>query len=203
MVADGFNADELLRIRESIREKYAEVSIAAAGKFKYLTGREGAQTLGYDAALLDEFPPELFHSFCGVGNPFALDEIEKGSSVLDIGCGAGFDLVVAARLTGPQGRVVGIDLTSEMIARAEKNLNLTDLENIEVMSVDSEELPFEDAMFDVIISNGVINLSPCKEQLFKEAQRVLKPGGRLQFADIVAETELPSSLTGSLEAWSQ
>ena len=98
---------------------------------------------------------------------------------------------------------LGEHLTEEMIARAEENLEMVGATNVEIIHVDTEEFPFSDDMFDVVISNGVINLSPCKQDLFKEIYRVLKPGGRLQFADIVAEKEIPSSLTGSLEAWSQ
>ncbi|MCB2183284.1 MAG: methyltransferase domain-containing protein [Desulfobulbaceae bacterium] len=138
-----------------------------------------------------------------MGNPFSIEDIKQGSTLLDIGCGAGFDLFIASKLTGPGGQVYGIDLTQEMIDRAQKNIKKLDTTNITIKHVDSEKIPFKDNMFDVVISNGVINLSPCKQDLFQEIKRVLKPGGRLQFADIVAENELPSNLTGSLEAWAQ
>lgn len=145
----------------------------------------------------------MLNSFCGVGNPFSIDTIRKGSILLDIGCGAGFDLLVASRLAGPDGKVYGIDLTREMVERAKENLGKIGASNVSIVHVGSEEFPFSDNMFDVVISNGVINLSPCKPDLFKEIHRVLKPGGRLQFADIVAEKEIPQEMTGSLEAWSQ
>ena len=159
--------------------------------------------LGYDSDLLHNLPPELLRSFCGVGNPFAIGSLERGSVVLDIGCGAGFDLLVAHRQVGGTGRVCGVDLTEEMIMRAQANLAGAGISDIELKQVDGDAIPYAEASFDVVISNGVINLSPCKQELFAEIIRVLKPGGRLQFADIVLETELPSHLLGSLEAWSQ
>lgn len=186
-----------------IRKKYSEVSISAEGKFQYLTGKEGALALGYEPSILKDIQPKLLNAFCGVGNPFLIGEIRQGSIILDVGCGAGFDLIVASHLTGPNGQVYGIDLTKEMIYRARNNLEKIGASNIEIKHVDTEKIPFKNQMFDLVISNGVINLSPRKQELFKEIFRVLKPGGRLQFADIVAEDKIPSSLTGSLEAWSQ
>ena len=129
--------------------------------------------------------------------------IGAGESVLDLGCGGGLDLFVAATLVGESGRVTGIDLTEDMVRRAQENLALAGMQNVEVQKVDSDTIPYEDHAFDVVISNGVINLSPRKETLFQEIHRVLKPGGRLQFADVVLDGELPPSLAGSAEAWSQ
>ncbi|KJR98854.1 MAG: hypothetical protein VR65_18785 [Desulfobulbaceae bacterium BRH_c16a] len=200
---EAFSEEEKSRIRSAIRKKYAAVSSSAAGYFKYAIGREGAQKLGYAPELLDNTPDTLLDSFCGVGNPFAVSPIKKGSIVLDIGCGAGFDLVVASRLTGETGRVYGVDLTPEMVARAQANLAAIAVDNIEVIHVSSESLPFADNTFDVVLSNGVINLSPDKPQLFAEIHRVLHPGGRLQFADIILEKMLPPQLAGDVESWSQ
>lgn len=173
------------------------------GKFKYLTGKEGAASLGYDKTILDDIPDALLSSFCGVGNPFSVDDIAMGSAILDIGSGAGFDLIVASRLTGPDGYAYGIDLTKEMVARAQQTIQSLGIDNIEVHHISSETIPFEDQRFDVVISNGVINLSPCKLELFKEIFRVLKPGGRMQFADMVLDRDLPAGMTSNLEAWSQ
>jgi ubiquinone/menaquinone biosynthesis C-methylase UbiE len=123
--------------------------------------------------------------------------------VLDIGCGAGFDLFVASRLVGPEGLVVGVDLTEEMAAKAAANLARTGVANTAVQQIDSERLPFGDNTFDAVLSNGVINLSPDKKTLYAEVLRVLKPNGRLGYADIVLEKELPPDLAGSAESWAQ
>ena len=152
---------------------------------------------------MEEIPSELLNSFCGVGNPFVIDRIEKGNTVLDIGCGAGFDLYIASRLVGAQGKVFGIDLTEEMVDRARANLAVMQIKNAKTRLVSSENLPFENETFDVVISNGVINLSPDKPNLFSEIHRVMKSGGKLQFADIILEKELPPHLATSVESWSQ
>lgn len=159
--------------------------------------------LGYDPAVLESAPGQFLESSCGVGNPFSLGEIRPGYAVLDFGCGAGFDLFVASKLVGGSGRVRGIDLTDDMVVKARENLTLARITNFEIKKVDSESIPYEDRSFDVVISNGVINLSPSKQTSFREIHRVLKPGGKLQFADVVLENELPPSLAGSAEAWSQ
>jgi ubiquinone/menaquinone biosynthesis C-methylase UbiE len=171
--------------------------------FEYPTGKTGAETLGYDSAAINETPPALLNSFCGVGNPFSIGDIQPGSNLLDIGSGAGFDLYVARRIIGDAGLVCGVDLTPEMVEVARRNLSEAGMDKIEVVNISSEKIPFDDNMFDTVISNGVINLSPCKQELFQEIFRVLKNGGRLLFADVVLEKELPDTLVGSAEAWSQ
>ena len=171
--------------------------------FEYPTGKAGAEALGYDAVAIKEAPPALLESFCGVGNPFAISVIKPGSNILDIGSGAGFDLYIAKRIVGDAGMVCGIDLTPEMVAVAQRNLSESGMDDIDVANVSSEKIPYNDKTFDFVISNGVINLSPCKQELFQEIFRVLKDGGRLRFADVVLEKELPATLVGSAEAWSQ
>lgn len=177
--------------------------LSAEGKFAYPTGRAGAQALGYEPVFIHEALPALLNFFCGVGNPFSLGMIQPGDNVLDIGSGAGFDLYVAKRLAGDTGRVCGIDLTREMVDLARKNLAAAGMSDVEVIHVSSEKIPYSTSTFDTVISNGVINLSPCKQELFREIFRVLKNGGKLQFADVILEKELPGALVGSLEAWSQ
>jgi SAM-dependent methyltransferase len=189
-------------IQEAVRRKYAEASRSLEGKFSYPTGKDGARALCYDPAMVEAAPDALMDSFCGVGNPFSLGPIEKGERVLDVGSGGGFDLFVASSLVGPEGRACGVDLTPEMVERAAENMRQTGVENVEVRRASSEKIPYGDEVFDVTISNGVLNLSPSKEQSFREIHRVLKAEGRLQFADIVLKEELPQKVASSLDAWS-
>lgn len=190
-------------IRDAVRKKYVKVAESAEGNFMYATGRQGALRLGYDPAIIASLPDDALSSFCGVGNPFALGPINGGERVLDVGCGAGFDMIVASRIVGGTGNVRGIDLTPEMAERAWANLRRADVTNGDVQVSGVESIPYRDASFDVVISNGVINLSPAKEEVFNEIYRVLRPGGRLQFADIVLNEALPADVANSLEAWSQ
>jgi len=189
-------------IRDGVRRKYAAVAQSAAGQFGYPTGREGAAQLGYDPAVLSAAPAELLRAFCGVGNPFSLGEIAPGEAVLDVGCGAGFDLFVASRLVGPGGRPCGIDLTPEMAAQARTHLAEAGTGHTEVRVAAVEAIPYDDGNFDVVISNGVLNLTPHKEASFRELFRVLRAGGRLQFADIVLHGEADAAAC-SIDAWSQ
>jgi 2-polyprenyl-3-methyl-5-hydroxy-6-metoxy-1,4-benzoquinol methylase len=165
---EAFSAEQLNQIREAIRKKYTEVSISAEGKFGYTTGKEGAIALSYPAEILENLSSELLNSFCGVGNPFLLSPINAGDTVLDIGSGAGFDLLVANYYAGPEGRVCGIDLTQEMVQRARENIGKAGIDTIEITYVLSEKIPYDNETFDVVTSNGVINLSPSKPCFFRK-----------------------------------
>jgi arsenite methyltransferase len=189
-------------IQRAVRKKYAEVSGSAAGRFRYLTGKAGAAALGYDLSVLSDLPDTVFDAFCGVGNPFTLGSLRSGETILDVGCGAGLDMILASRLVGATGRVRGIDLTPEMVEQARANLVRAGASNADAAVAGSEAIPYDDDTFDVVTSNGVLNLSPLKKQSLHEIFRVLKPGGRLQFADIVLNEDLPAEMTNSLEAWS-
>lgn len=159
--------------------------------------------LGYDQAILDSFSDDALKSFCGVGNPFLISLIPLGSKVLDIGCGAGFDLVVACKVVGDKGRVCGIDLTDEMTKKAKVFVQQCGEDNISVKHVSTEEIPYSTESFDYVISNGVFNLSPSKLALFSEIFRVLKPNGILQFADVSLVNDKVSNHTISPEDWAQ
>lgn len=185
-----------------VSRKYAEMSCSTKDRFKYPTGREGAQLIGYDLNSSGEIPEAAIASFCGVGNPFTPGEIKKGETVLDVGCGGGLDLIIAAQMTGPDARAVGIDLVPKIVENARNNIKNAELPNCEVKEAGSESLPFKDNEFDIVISNGALYLSPLKEKTFREIYRVLKPGGRFQFADVVLKDDLPESITRFFDGWS-
>ena len=189
------------RIEESIRQKYTEFSQSPEGKFNYPTGRAGLEGLHYDPVIIRELPDDVVATYCGVGNPFTLGPINRGETVLDIGCGAGVDTFVAARMVGSQGKAVGIDMTREMLARARKNLQEISLQNVSFKEASAEALPFPDESFDVVISNGVFNLIPDKEKALKEVYRVLKPHGRMMIADQILTGTLPDEKKARIESW--
>ena len=191
------------RIEEGIRGKYTKVSDSPEGLFQYPTGRAGLEALNYDSELIQALPDSAVASYCGVGNPFTLGVIRKGEAVLDIGCGAGIDTIVAAMMVGPAGTVVGIDMVPEMLARARENLRMTDLKNVIFEDAYGEKLPFADGGFDVVISNGVFNLIPDKTKALSEVVRVLKPGGRLMMADQILVGELPSAIKARVASWAK
>ncbi len=194
---------DLDQIAAGIRDKYSKVAQSPEGHFKYSTGRAGLEMLKYDAALINSLPDDVAASYCGVGNPFSLGSIRKGDAVLDIGCGAGVDTILAAMMSGPEGKAVGVDIVPEMLQRAEANLRLTDLINVTFQSASGEHLPFPDAHFDTVISNGVINLIPDKDAAMREILRVLKAGGSLMVADQVMAGGTPKSLKDRLSSWFQ
>jgi len=191
------------KIEEGIRSKYVKVAENPEGLFKYPTGRAGLETLRYDPALIRSLPEDVVSSYCGVGNPFSLWPINEGEAVLDIGCGAGVDTLLAAMMVGLSGKVVGVDIVSEMLQRAEENLKRTNLKNVTFKKASGAQLPFENDSFDVLISNGVVNLIPDKTTTLKEAMRILKPGGRLMIADQVMVGHLQKDIKARLSSWFQ
>lgn len=191
------------RIEAGINGKYRKVAKSPEGLFKYPTGKAGLEKLGYDTGLTGTLPDTVIESYCGVGNPFSMGPISKGDAVLDIGCGAGIDTILAGIMAGPAGEAVGVDLTAEMVERAESNLKLTGLKNVTFQIASGEKLPFEDNRFDVVISNGVINLIPDKSAAVKEIMRVLKPGCRVMIADQTLSGPLQSDIKDRIDKWSQ
>ena len=183
-VADG----SVVTAAESIRALYSELALHPRQEFGWGKGRENARRLGYDARWLDTIPEPVWESAAAVGNPFGLGPIERGMTVVDLGCGAGADLCIAALLVGAHGRAIGIDLTPAMAVKAQASARLMGLGNVAVHSGDMTAVPLEDGAADRVISNGAINLSPAKSCVFREVFRILKPGGCFWFADMVRES---------------
>jgi len=188
-------------ITKSILEKYAKASVSMEGSFRYPTGAPALRMLGYEEAILSLLPESVQAVYCGVGNPFSLGAIDPGMAVIDIGCGAGVDTLFAALMVGPGGRVVGIDITPEMVERAKANLKQVKLPNVSFYQASAEQLDFPSEGFDVAISNGVLNLVANKERALAEIYKVLKPGGRLMLADQVLTGEPPQSKKDMLASW--
>jgi SAM-dependent methyltransferase len=195
---------EIQQVRQGIKGKYDRVAATGAGGcFQYPTGKAGMELQGYPPELIEIFPPEVLAAFCGVGNPFSLGPLNPGDAVLDIGCGAGVDSLVAAHLVGAGGRVAGLDVTPAMVVRARASLAQLGLPNVTFQIGDAEALPFPDNDFDAVISNGVFNLTLDKAKALQETHRVLKPGGRLMLADMVLVAALPPDQADKVENWFQ
>ena len=188
-------------LREQVKEKYREVAVNPHGSFHFRTGRLAAATLGYDERLTASFPDSAIESFAGVANPFSLRSLSAGERVVDLGSGGGFDCFVAAAQVGPEGHVVGVDMTQEMLVKAREAAADMGLNHVEFREGLIEELPVEDGWADVVISNGVINLCADKTRIFSEVRRVLRPGGRLQFADIANGKPVPEAAIRNIDLW--
>lgn len=189
-------------LKSEVRSIYAKVALNPDGDFHFHRGPEyAARLLGYDSAELATLPTATTASFAGVGNPFLVDTLSPGSFVVDIGSGAGLDSLLAARRVGQSGVVVGIDMTDDMLERARAGAGAAGLTQVRFEKSDMTDLPLESGAVDVIISNGVFNLAPDKEALFKEIYRVVKPGGRIQFADIIVNAELSEAVRSNIDLW--
>jgi 2-polyprenyl-3-methyl-5-hydroxy-6-metoxy-1,4-benzoquinol methylase/TusA-related sulfurtransferase len=188
-------------LREAIQSEYAEVAEHPEQGFHFHTGRPLARLLGYDNAWLDGLPEGSIASFAGTGNPFAIGPLAPGERVVDVGCGAGIDSLIAARMVGPTGRVVGVDMTPAMLAKARRSGVELGLLQVEFRDGFGEALPVADGWADVVISNGVLNLMPDKAAALGEMARVLKPGGRLQLGDILVQRAVPESARRRIDLW--
>jgi arsenite methyltransferase len=194
----GLDADAL---REEVKVKYREVATDPYGAYHFHTGRFLAKHLGYDDVFVASLPDVTVESFAGVANPLSLRPLAKGERVVDVGSGAGFDSLVAAHLVGPGGKVIGVDMTEEMLAKARFAAGKLAQSNVEFREGLAERLPVEDGWADVVISNGVINLCPDKRAVFSEIYRALCPGGRLQFADIANGKPVPEAAMRIVDLW--
>jgi arsenite methyltransferase len=188
-------------LREEIRRTYTDVSTDQEREFIFPTGRSWARELGYPEPELSRVPDATVESFAGVANHWALGAVEPGSVVLDLGCGAGTDLLIAAQMTGARGRAIGVDMTPAMLRRAAASAAEMRLENVELFESLIESLPIGDESVDVVISNGVIDLVPDKDAVFDEIDRVLRPGGRLQLADVVIHHEVSEDARERIDLW--
>lgn len=196
------SAARAAELRQAVRAKYRVVSDRPDGQFPYPVGRESAERLGYDAAWLAAVPDAVVDRFVGVGNPFRVRRPVVGEHVLDLGCGCGLDVYVAAHLVGATGRVVGLDMTAEMLEWARRFAGEWALGNVSFVEGAIEALPFEDGAFDMVISNGVLNLVPDKDAAFREIHRVLRPGGTFAAADLLVTESIPADVLASMDAWS-
>jgi SAM-dependent methyltransferase len=192
---------DLEELRKEVREKYREVAEDPAADYHFHTGRLHALRLGYPVTALDRLPEEACEAFAGVGNPFYWGGPRPGERVVDLGSGAGMDSFLAALWVGREGRVVGVDMTPEMIGRSRELTAQLGLENMEFREGFIEKLPIEDAWADLVISNGVINLCPDKLGVYREIHRILKPGGRMTVADICVEKPVPESALRDIDLW--
>jgi arsenite methyltransferase len=190
------------RLRDEIRSIYARVATDPGSDFHFHRGPHYATAfLGYPAEELAALPADTTASFAGVANPLRMASVPAGATVVDIGCGAGMDLLLAARAIGPTGRAIGIDMTEPMAERAREAARTLGLENVEVRIGDALELPLESASADAVISNGVLNLAPDKDRAFREVFRVLKPGGQFLYGDIAVASELSETIRRDIELW--
>lgn len=188
-------------LRSEIEKTYTEVSTEPAKDFIFPTGRSWAIDLGYPEPELSRVPEATAESFAGVANPHTLGRIEEGATVLDLGCGAGTDLLIAAQMVGPSGKAIGVDMTPSMVERARASAAEMGLQNVELHESLIESVPVSDASVNVVISNGVIDLVPNKDAVFDEIDRVLRPGGRLQIADVVIQTEVSEDARDRIDLW--
>jgi len=188
-------------LRAQVSEKYTEIANEPEKGAHFHTGKSLAMMVGYPESIIDSLPAGTVESFAGTGNPFSMGELKPGETVLDLGCGAGFDSLIAARQVGASGRVISIDMTPAMLDKARVGASEAGLSNVEFHEAYAESLPVQDKSVDVVISNGVINLCPDKMAVFGEINRVLKPGGRIQLGDMVVHKAVPDDAKADIDLW--
>ncbi|MBI3743989.1 MAG: methyltransferase domain-containing protein [Chloroflexi bacterium] len=188
-------------LRCEISKEYAEVALNPAKGFHFHTGRPLASMLGYKDEWIAQVPEATIASFAGTGNPFSMSVLHRGERVVDVGCGAGIDSLIAGSMVGPSGAVIGVDMTQEMLDKASGSAQTSGAVNVTFKKGYAEALPVSDGWADVVISNGVVNLAPDKAQVFREMFRVLKPGGRLQIGDIIVQKAVPESAKKKIDLW--
>jgi arsenite methyltransferase len=188
-------------LRQAIQEEYDEVASHPQKGFHFHTGRPLAHMLEYQDEWLEGIPESCIESFAGTGNPFSLGELSSGERVVDVGCGAGIDSLIAAKKVGPDGRVLGVDMTPSMLKKARQAAEEAGLRNVQFREGYAEALPVDDGWADIVISNGVLNLMPDKDAALEVMSRVLKPGGRLQIGDILVQKAVPEGAKRKIDLW--
>lgn len=192
---------EGMHIKTAVAQKFSDVAKSLQAKFEFPVGRKFAESVGYSPELLNELPASLWESFTGAGNPHPFIEVQPGEVVLDLGCGAGLDVYLYAKATGEKGRVYGIDISRDMIIKAEKNMSMMGIQNTKFFWAAVDKIPLPDESIDLVTANGIYNLSLNKEAVMNENFRVLKSGGRTIFAEIVLKERLPASLQRNVKEW--
>lgn len=195
------NAADPAQLRKGVREAYSEAAANPGGKHPFPVGREFAESIGYPKDLLDSFPDFVSDTFTGVSNVSVFAEIPSGSTVLDIGCGAGLDSLIASEKTGKDGKVIGVDFSHAMLEKAKKGCRRSNRLNIELHCAAAESLPLPDRSVDVILVNGIFNLNPSRKDVFQELARVIQPGGSLYAAELILKEPQPSKTACSLDDW--
>jgi len=188
-------------IKNAVKEKYSNVAKDPCARFNFPVGKTFALKVGYPKEILNKLPEAMYNSFTGANNPQPFVDLKEGERVLDLGCGAGLDLYFFAKAVGENSKVYGVDISEDMANKARKNMHLVGIKNVEIKCGHSDDIPFEDNFFDVVASNGIYNLSPDKEKVMKEVFRVLKPGGRTVFCEIVLKDKLPLNIRKSIDDW--
>lgn len=188
-------------IKAAVAERYGQVATSPEQKFNFPVGRTFAESVGYDAALLDRLPTSMWESFTGAGNPRPFVDAQPGETVLDLGCGAGLDLYLYAQKVGPTGHLYGLDLSPAMLNKARDNLASIGVANVEWLQASADAMPLPDHSVDLVTANGIYNLSPDKEAVMREVARVLRPGGRTIFAEIVLKSQLPAEIRREINDW--
>lgn len=189
------------QIKQAVKGKYSEVASNPQAKFNFPVGRKFAESVGYSSELLDKLPGSTWESFTGAGNPQPYIDIKPGEKILDLGCGAGLDLYLYAQATGSGGRVYGLDISEEMIAKAQRNMETLNVLNAEFLCAAADNIPLPDGSVDLVAINGIYNLSPDKNAVMREVARVLRPGGRTIFAEIVLKAPLPQEIRKNINDW--
>lgn len=188
-------------IKSAVAERYGQVADSPTAKFNFPVGRKFAESVGYDPQKLDRLPSGTSESFTGAGNPQPYVELKSGETLLDLGCGAGLDLCLYAERIGPDGMLYGLDLSPPMLDKARENLRLAGIHNVECLLAAADAIPVPDNSIDIVTANGIYNLSPDKEAVMREVARVLRPGGRTVFAEIVLTAELPLDSRREISDW--